>query len=104
MSTDHEYKYLLADYWYPYKLLFLKDPRKLRADRIYGQLVGEDARTPEAVAADYNLPVEAVYEVIHYCTHNMELVRQERARELADLEELEKNHQRPRPAGARPPQ
>lgn len=102
MDTKHEYRYLLADYWAPTKLLFLKDPRKIRADILYGQMVGEDARSPEEVAADYGLPLEAVQEVIHYCTHNAELVRQERAKELAKWEEYDKTHPSPRPPEAHP--
>jgi hypothetical protein len=102
MSDKHEYKYLLADSWSSSKLLFLKDPRKLRADLIYGQMVGEDARTPEEIAHDFDLPLEAVYEVVHYCAHNAELVRQERTKELAELEEWEKNHPPLRPQDTRP--
>ena len=104
MSANHEYQYLLADYWSPYKVPFLKDPRRIRADRIYGQTVGEDARTPEEVAADYDLPVEAVYEAIHFCTHNLELVHQERAKELAALEERERESRSRWPSAVRPPQ
>lgn len=94
MSESHEYQYLLADYWSSYKGLFLKDKRKLRADWIYSQMVGEDARTPEEVAADFELPLEAVLEIIHYCEHNAEFLRQERERENALLEEYDRR-QRP---------
>ncbi len=92
MNEKHEYQYLLGDFWSPCKLLFIKDPRKIRADHIYGQMVGEDARTPEEIAADFDLPLEAVYEVVHYCTHNEELIRQERERENAEWDEYEKTH------------
>jgi hypothetical protein len=92
MSQTKEYKYLLADYWAPTKILFIKDPRKFRADLIYGQSVGEDARTPEELAADFKLPLEAVLEAIDYCTQNEELVRQEREKENARRDEYYKKY------------
>jgi hypothetical protein len=94
MGESHEYEYLLPDYWSSYKGLFLKDKRKIRAEWIYGETVGEDARTPEQVAADFELPLQAVLEAIHYCEHNEEFLRQERERELAILEEYDRR-QRP---------
>jgi hypothetical protein len=93
----YSYKYLRDDPWSGTKLLFLLDPRKFRADFIYGQSVGEDARTPEQLAADYELPLEAINEAIDYCTRNMDLVLAERARENAEWDEYEKTHPMPRP-------
>lgn len=98
MSQQRDYEYLLADYWSFTKLPFIKDPRKIRADFIYGQSVGADARTPEELAVDFNLPLEAVAEAIHYCMHNLEFVQQERARENAHLDEYEQRHPSLRPA------
>lgn len=92
MSEKHEYQYLLADYWSPYKGLFIKDPRKFRAEWIYRETVGEDARTPEEVAADFDLPLEAVLEAIHYCTHNEEFLCQEWEKEEVEWREYEKRH------------
>jgi len=92
MSESHEYRYLVPDYWSSYKGLFLKDKRKLRAEWIYFETVGEDARTPEQVAADFELPLEAVLEAIHYCEHSEEFLRQERERELAQIAEYEIRH------------
>ncbi len=97
MNSNHPYQYLLPDYWSNCKLLFLKDPRKLRADWIYGQIVGEGGRTPEEIAADFELPLAAVHEVIHYCTHNADLVRSERAKEIAEWEERDKRRPPLRP-------
>ena len=100
MNEAQEYKYLLPDYWSSYKGLFIKDPRKIRAEWIYGETRGEDARTPEEVAADYDLPLEAVLEAIHYCTHHEEFLRQERERESAYIAELEKKHPPLKPPAA----
>lgn len=102
MSEIHGYRYLLADYWSPCRLLFVKDPRKLRADWIYGQMVGEDARTPAEIAADFDLPLEAVHEVVHYCTHHAEIVREERERELERSKEFEKLYPPLRPPDYQP--
>lgn len=92
MNETHGYKYLLVDYWSSCKLPFMKDPRKIRADQLYGQTVGEDALTPEEVATDFGLPLEAVLEAIQFCTQNEEFVRQEREKENARLREYEKKH------------
>src|SRR5690242_8911781 len=64
--------------------LFDKE-RKLRAETLYRMMVGAKPRTPEEVAADYEIPVEAVHEAIHYCIHNEALLRQEFEEGLADM-------------------
>jgi hypothetical protein len=97
MTVTHPYKHLRDDPWSRSKLLFLVDQRKLRADFIYGQCVGEDARTPAQLAADLELPLEAVQEAIDYCTRNMDLVLEERAKENAEWEAYEKTHPTLRP-------
>jgi hypothetical protein len=97
MNNSHAYKYLRDDPWSRCKLLFLLDPRKFRADFIYGQSVGDEARTPEELAADFDLPLEAVQEAIHYCTHNLDQVLEQRARDNAEWDEYEKLHPTPKP-------
>jgi len=59
-----------------YRQWFVKD-RKIRAEVLYGQLLGPDARTPEELASDYNLPPEAVWEAIDYCLHNEDVLQQD---------------------------
>ena len=68
-----------------YRQWFLKGTRT-RAESIYRELLGPDYQTPEQVAEDCGLPVEAVREAIEYCEHNEELLHQERERDLADIE------------------
>jgi len=63
-----------------YRQLFIKG-RKIRAEVIYRETVGEEPRTPEEVAQDFEIPLEAVREAIHYCKHNEPLLRQERDRD-----------------------
>jgi uncharacterized protein (DUF433 family) len=53
-----------------YRQLFIKGTR-IRARVLYGQHVSEEEpRTPEQLAADYALPIEAVREAIAYCQSN----------------------------------
>lgn len=70
-----------------YQQLWIKG-RRIRAEVIYRLTVGVEPRTPEEVAQDYDLPIEAVYEAIEYAIHNQELLQAERAREEARLKQL----------------
>ena len=50
-----------------YKQLFIKGTR-IRARVLYGlYMSAEEPMTPEEIAADYSLPLEAVKEAIAYC-------------------------------------
>lgn len=84
MNEESQYRYLARWRGSNYRQLFYKD-RKIRAETLYRQTVGSDPRTPEEVASDYGIPVEAVLEAIHYCTHNEDLLRAERERDFADM-------------------
>jgi hypothetical protein len=66
MTTSTTWKHLVRKPKSSYQQLFVKD-RWVAARTLYGQTVGEDARTPEAIAADYALPLEVVLEAIAYC-------------------------------------
>jgi hypothetical protein len=50
--------------------------------KLYRETVGDEPLSPEQVAKEYNLPVEA----IHYCEQTRELLDAERAREQASIE------------------
>src|SRR5436309_6391249 len=68
MSTATTYKYLEPHPGSHYKQLFIKGTKLLAWD-IYCAAYprGEDDdRTPEQVAEDYGIPIEAVYEAIRY--------------------------------------
>ena len=54
---------------------------RIRAEVLYRETVGLEPLTPEQVADEYNLPVEAVHEAIDYCIKNQQLLDEERARE-----------------------
>ena len=64
------YQYLAPNPKSAYKQLFIKGTR-IRAEVIYGMTVdGSEPMTPEEVAADFGLPMEAVQEAIAYCQSN----------------------------------
>src|SRR5712692_9741426 len=71
MSTpSNNYKYLVRKPKSVYKQLFIKD-RWISARTLYGMHVNEEMpMTPEEIAADYDLPLEAVQEAIAYCQSN----------------------------------
>ena len=85
MSTNlNQYKYLARKPKSVYKQLFIKD-RWIAARTIFGQTLGEDARTPEALAKDFNLPLEAVREAIAYCESDPPEIREDWEREESSI-------------------
>ncbi len=58
---------------------------RIRAEILYRESVGPEPLSPEQVASEYDLPVEAVLEAIQYCELNRELLDAERAREQATI-------------------
>jgi hypothetical protein len=60
----------------------------MRAEVLYRLTIGAEPRTPQEVAQDYDLPVEAVHEAIDYAMHHQELLEAERAREKARMQQL----------------
>jgi uncharacterized protein (DUF433 family) len=72
---------------------------RLRAETLYRETVGEDARTPEEVAHDFDVPVEAVREAIRFCTQNEEQLRREREEDMARFREFEREYPPLRPPG-----
>jgi uncharacterized protein (DUF433 family) len=69
-----------------YRQLFIKGTR-IRADIIYCMHVDyEEPKSAEDIAAEYNLPLEAVQEAIAYCKTNPPEVEQDFRREEALME------------------
>jgi hypothetical protein len=80
--VDHtEYKFLQRKRGSNYRQLFVNG--RIRAEVLYRETVGREPLTPQEVAREYNVPVEAVLEAIDYCVKNNELLDVERAREEA---------------------
>jgi uncharacterized protein (DUF433 family) len=66
-----------------YRQLFIKGTR-IKAESIYALTVdGSEPMTPEEVASDFGLPLEAVKEAIAYCESNPpEMLEDQRREEL----------------------
>jgi uncharacterized protein (DUF433 family) len=87
MSTNIAWKYLSRKPKSLYKQLFIHDKgRWISARTVYGQFVGEGARTTEQLAQDYDLPLEAVQEAMAYCESNPPEIAQDWAAEEALME------------------
>ena len=85
-SVSTQYKFLERNPKSNYKQLFVKGTR-IFARTLYGQYMSEEEpRTVEQIAADYNLPVEAVREAIAYCDTDPVAIREDFAREEAIME------------------
>ena len=82
-TTSTNYVHLAPNPRSAYKQLFVKGTR-IRAEVVYGMTVdGSEPMTPEQVAVEFNLPMEAVREAIAYCESNPpEIAEDHRAEEL----------------------
>ncbi len=78
--AEHNWKYLEPRRGSAYRQLFIKGTR-IRAEVIYCQSVGREPMTPEEIAADYNLQIEAVREAIAYCESDPPEIREDHRRE-----------------------
>jgi len=87
MSTNAKpYKYLVRKPKSVYKQLFIKE-RWIAARTLYGMHAREESPlTPEEIAADYDLPLEAVHEAIAYCESNPPELAEDHAREEAVMQ------------------
>ena len=70
-----KYKYLTERPHSSSRQLFIKG-RRLPAAIVYGDILVEKM-TPAETAKNWDLPIEAVYECIHYCKENESLIRME---------------------------
>jgi hypothetical protein len=84
MSEPIRYKYLQPKRGSRYQQLAVNG--RIRAEILYRETQGPEPLSPEQVAQEYHLPVEAVLEAIHYCEQNRELLDAERAREQATID------------------
>src|SRR6266567_7557497 len=68
-----------------YKQLFVKGTR-IMARILYGMYMSEEEpRTPEEIAAAFQLPLEAVQEAIAYCASNPPEIQEDWQREEANV-------------------
>lgn len=87
MSTNSTaYKYLVRKPKSVYKQLFVKE-RWISARTLYGMYARDESpMTPEEIAADYDLPLDAVVEAIAYCESNPPELTEDYAREEAVMQ------------------
>jgi hypothetical protein len=83
METNGEYQYLKPKRGSRYQQLFFG---RIRAEVLYRETVGREPLTPEEVAREYNVPLDAVLEAIDDCVKNKDLLDAERAREEAGIQ------------------
>ena|SRR5207249_2401674 len=86
MGDENRYQYLAPRYGSSYRQYFVKG-RRIRAEVLFAETVEPEARAPEEVAADFDVPVEAVYEAIRYCQENEDVLDQDREMESASIRE-----------------
>lgn len=93
MSTTATcYIHLAANPKSAYKQLFVQGTR-IRARVLYGWYACEDPMTVEEIAAEYNIPVQAVQEAIAYCESNPPELAEDYAREDALMNATGMNQQ-----------
>ena len=102
-STSTPWKYLAPNPQSCYKQLFVKGTR-IRARVLYGMFMSAEAPTPpEEIAAEFNLPLEAVQEAIAYCQSNPPEIAEDFKREERLMEASGMNDPGPRVlAGIKP--
>jgi uncharacterized protein (DUF433 family) len=84
-QTATQWKYLAPNPKSAYKQLFVKGTR-IRAEVVYREAMSPGPRTPEEIAADYQLPLEAVKEAIAYCASNPPEIDEDRRGEERVME------------------
>jgi len=97
MDANGEYKLLKPKRGSRYRQLFFG---RIRAEVLYRETVGREPLTPDEVAREYNVPVDAVLEAIDYCVKNKDLLDTERAREDEEIRKSGRDQcllHRPRP-------
>jgi uncharacterized protein (DUF433 family) len=77
MIESIDYIHLVPSEGSAYKQYFIRG-RKLRAETLYRATLGPEPMTPDEVARDYDVPVEAVREAVDYCIRNAPLLQRER--------------------------
>jgi hypothetical protein len=76
----------LVEHAHPWKKQLYVKGRKLPAAAVWSGMTA-NKQTPEQAAKNWDLPIEAVREIIAYCQSNQALLRMEADEELRRLEE-----------------
>ncbi len=99
MSTEKTYHYLEARPGSLYRQLYIKGI-KMRAEIPYSATIEkieddggvEPGRTPQEVADDFNIPLEAVLEAVEWCETHEDVLIADHAREDRLMEASGMNH------------
>src|ERR1041385_4185381 len=84
--TSTTWKHLAPNPKSAYKQLFIKG-RRIRARTLYGFFMSaEEPMTPQEIADDYGLPLEAVQEAIAYCQSDPPELKEDFEREERIME------------------
>lgn len=82
-QSPRQYQYLERDPYSSLKQLSIKG-RRIRARTLYGAFMSEESpMTPQEIAEDRDLPLEAVLEAIAYCETNPPEIEEDFRREEA---------------------
>lgn len=90
------YQYLETRHGSSVRQPFVKG-RGIWAEVLYRETIGEDPRTPEQLAEDFEVPLGAVLESIDYCVKNADFLRQEFERQQERWREYDAKHPSLRP-------
>jgi uncharacterized protein (DUF433 family) len=101
MSESNGYQFLEMRPGYSVRQPFVKG-RGIWAEVLYRETIGEDARTPEQLAQDFEVPLGAVLEAIDYCVNNADFLREEHEREQVRWREYDAKHPPLAPPGCKP--
>lgn len=91
-NTPRTWKYLAPKPKSSYKQLFVRGTR-ISVRTLYGLSANTEPMTPEEIAREFNLPVEAVLESIGYCESNPPELLEDYAREQALVDLMPKDRQ-----------
>jgi uncharacterized protein (DUF433 family) len=83
--SSTKYVHLAPNPTSAYRQLFVKGTR-IRARVLYGWYASEEPLSPQEIAHQFNVPVEAVHEAIAYCESDPPELRDDYAREEALME------------------
>jgi uncharacterized protein (DUF433 family) len=91
-TNGREWKWLERDRFSSLRQLSVKG-RRIRARTLYGLTIGDDPMTPEEVAQDYDVPLEAVLESIEYCKSDPPEIREDWEDEERSIREAEERNE-----------
>jgi uncharacterized protein (DUF433 family) len=83
-DSEMQYKHLGPKLGSAYRQWVVQG-RGIFAQTLWLATLGDEGMTAEQVAADRDLPVEAVLEAIDYCERNQDLLQREREEDDADM-------------------